>query len=75
MEVLDPEQNATFRDHYLDVPFDRPRSLHRYRELDGSIPEPLRDRMEIIETPRLHRREKLHIAYKYLIPKQATEHG
>jgi len=64
MEVLDPEQNGSFRDHYLDVPFDL-----------SKVPEPLRDRMEIIELAGYTEIEKVHIANRYLVPKQATEHG
>jgi ATP-dependent Lon protease len=76
MEVLDPEQNATFRDHYLDVPFDLSKVIFiATANWMDPIPEPLRDRMEIIELPGYTGEEKIHIARKYLIPKQASEHG
>ncbi|HUN62495.1 MAG TPA: endopeptidase La [Candidatus Sulfotelmatobacter sp.] len=76
MEVLDPEQNATFRDHYLDVPFDLSKIIFiATANWMDPIPEPLRDRMEIIELPGYTGEEKIHIARKYLIPKQAAEHG
>jgi len=76
MEVLDPEQNSTFRDHYLDVPFDLSKvTFIATANWMDPIPEPLRDRMEIIELPGYTGEEKIHIARKYLIPKQATEHG
>src|SRR6184192_4334681 len=76
MEVLDPEQNNSFRDHYLDVPFDLSKVLFiATANWMDPIPEPLRDRMEIIELPGYTGEEKIHIANRYLIPKQATEHG
>src|SRR5437870_3020162 len=76
MEVLDPEQNNSFRDHNLDVPFDLSKVLFiATANWMDPIPEPLRDRMEIIELPGYTGEEKLHIAHKYLIPKQVAEHG
>ena len=76
LEVLDPEQNSTFRDNYLDVPFDLSKVLFicTANMLDP-IPEPLRDRMEIIELQGYIEDEKVHIAYRYLIPRQIEENG
>src|ERR1700756_2708502 len=76
MEVLDPEQNGSFRDHYLDVPFDLSKVLFiATANMIDPVPEPLRDRMEIIELAGYIEVEKVHIANRYLIPKQANEHG
>lgn len=76
LEILDPQQNNTFRDHYLDLPFDLSRIffIATANQL-GPIPAPLRDRMEIIRLAGYSDREKLEIAKRYLIPRQITENG
>ena len=76
LEVLDPEQNVTFRDHYLDVPFDLSKVLFicTANQLD-TIQGPLRDRMEIIEIAGYTEEEKVNIARQHLVQKQIAEHG
>ena len=76
LEVLDPEQNSAFHDHYIDLPFDLSRVLFITTANDASaIPGPLYDRMDVIQLGSYTHDEKFHIATKYLIPKQLKKHG
>lgn len=76
LEVLDSEQNFEFHDHYLDIPYDLSKVMFITTANDlHAIPEPLRDRMDVIELPSYTREEKFHIAKKHLIKKQLQENG
>jgi len=76
LEVLDPEQNSSFSDHYIEVPFDLSKVMFICTaNIIHPVPDALRDRMEILELPGYIEEEKAEIARKYLIPRQLAEHG
>jgi ATP-dependent Lon protease len=76
LEVLDPAQNSTFRDHYLDLPFDLSKTLFICTaNTADTIPAPLLDRMDVIQLSGYTEEEKLGIAQRYLVPRQIEEHG